>query len=32
MAIVRRAARDLTGADGATFVLREVPDQCTLRG
>jgi hypothetical protein len=27
MAIVRRAARDLTGADGATFVLRE-GDQC----
>jgi signal transduction histidine kinase len=26
-AIVRRAARDLTGADGATFVLRE-GDQC----
>ena len=25
MAIVRRAARDLTGADGATFVLREHP-------
>ena len=27
MAVVRRAARDLTGADGATFVLRE-GDQC----
>jgi signal transduction histidine kinase/CheY-like chemotaxis protein len=27
MAIVRRAVRDLTGADGATFVLRE-GDQC----
>jgi hypothetical protein len=27
MAIVRRAARELTGADGATFVLRE-RDQC----
>ncbi len=27
MAIVRRAARDLTGADGATFVLRD-GDQC----
>ncbi|MEP6668028.1 MAG: ATP-binding protein [Chthoniobacter sp.] len=27
MTIVRRAARDLTGADGATFVLRE-GDQC----
>ena len=27
MAIVRRAARDLTGADGATFILRE-GDQC----
>jgi signal transduction histidine kinase len=27
MALVRRAARELTGADGATFVLREV-DEC----
>jgi GAF domain-containing protein len=27
MAIVRRAARELTGADGATFVLREA-DHC----
>ncbi|HEU4394238.1 MAG TPA: HAMP domain-containing sensor histidine kinase [Planctomycetota bacterium] len=27
MVIVRRAARDITGADGATFVLRE-KDQC----
>ncbi len=27
MAIVRRAARDLSGADGATFILRE-GDQC----
>src|SRR5258707_155851 len=27
MAIVRRAARDLSGADGATFVLRD-GDQC----
>jgi signal transduction histidine kinase len=27
MAIVRRAVRDLTGADGATFVLREA-DEC----
>ncbi|HVY79541.1 MAG TPA: GAF domain-containing protein, partial [Steroidobacteraceae bacterium] len=27
MAIVRRAARELTGADGATFVLRE-GDRC----
>src|SRR5690348_6901985 len=26
MAVVRRAARDLTGSDGATFVLREGDD------
>lgn len=28
MAIVRRAARELTGADGATFVLRDDDDMC----
>lgn len=28
MAIVRRAARELTGADGATFVLRDKGDMC----
>lgn len=30
MAVVRSAARELTGADGATFVLRE-GDQCSPR-